>query len=361
MAEWWLAGVRRRWRLQASVLALLIGAPVGYSLWRWSSLELRPAARVLVVQPNIPEDLKLERQAARDSSRIALDNLTRPALRETADLELVVWPETAHPYFFDRDPSWTRWTAELAREGNTAILFGTLDLEQAPGGLWEFYNAAAFVTAQGALDGVYRKHYLVPIVERVPFVPSAWLRSVRRRAARGWRVPLVGDIGGFFRWFGGYGRGDEEPLFGLGQARFGVLICYESIFAGLSREYRRAGADFVVNITNDAWFGRERPWWSRTSALFQHPAHLVMRAIENRMGVARAANTGISMFVDPLGRVRQASDLFAPEARAETVMTSPGLTAYSRLGDWPGWLAVLGTLGIGAALAGRRWTVDGRR
>ncbi len=365
-AEWWLSGVSRRWRPRLALLALLIGAPVGYSLWRWHSLDLRPAARVLVVQPNIPEDLRLERAAARDSSRVALDHLTRAGLRESVGVDLIVWPETAHPFFFNRDPAWTGWAARVARRGNTALLFGTLDLELVPGGVAEYFNAAAFFTSEGALDGIYRKHHLVPMVERVPFVPSSWLRSVRRRAARGWRLPVVGDVGSFFRWFGGYGRGSEKPLFSSGAARFGVLICYESIFAGLSRDYRRAGADFVVNITNDAWFGRERPWWSRTSALYQHPAHLVMRAIENRMGVARAANTGISLFVDPLGRVHDATDLFVPERRAAPVLTSPGLTLYSRLGDWPGWLSAAGGLLVLTVAAGRRWfgrrfSVDGRR
>ncbi|KPK56682.1 MAG: hypothetical protein AMS21_12580, partial [Gemmatimonas sp. SG8_38_2] len=125
---------------------------------------------------------------------------------------------------------------------------------------------------------------------------------------------------------------------------FGVLICYESIFPQLSRTYRKNGAEFLVNITNDAWFGRQHPWWSQTSALFQHPAHLVMRAIENRVGIARAANTGISLFVDPRGRVSQATPLFQPETRVGTVETTDGLTLYSRTGDWPGWLCALASV-----------------
>ena len=124
----------------------------------------------------------------------------------------------------------------------------------------------------------------------------------------------------------------------VGGAGFGVLICYESIFPQLSRTYRRQGADFLVNITNDAWFGRERPIWSRTSALTQHPSHLVMRAIENRIGVARSANTGISLFVDPRGRRSAATPLFRPATRVATVETTDGLTLYTRLGDWPGSL-----------------------
>ena len=133
-------------------------------------------------------------------------------------------------------------------------------------------------------------------------------------------------------------------------ATFGVLICYESIFAGLSREFRRRGADYLVNITNDAWFGSEEPSWSRrSSALWQHPAHLVLRAIENRIGIARAANTGISEIVDPLGRVHEATELFTSAVFTADVLTTRGLTPFSRFGDVVGWLAALATA-VGAVL-----------
>ena len=341
-AEWWLEGWRLQWKRRAAVLLLVLGVPVGYSLLRWFTLSTRPAAEVLVVQPNIPEDLKLDRDRARDSSRVALGNLTLPALDSVPDVQMVVWPETALPEFFDRARGWTIWAGGLARYRNVSLLFGALDMQRYPDGSYDYYNAALYLGDDGTRAGIYRKHYLVPVVERVPFVPMAWLRALRAKAARGWRLPIVGDIGAFFRWFGGFGRGQEEPLFELNGSRFGVLICYESIFPDLSRLYRRNGADFLVNITNDAWFGRERPWWSRTSALYQHPAHLVMRAIENRVGVARSANTGISLFVDPRGRVSSATKLFQPAAVVGTVETTDGLTIYTRLGDWPGWLSVLG-------------------
>ncbi len=343
VGEWWLRGLRGNWRRHAAALALTLALPVGYSLLRWHTLETRPAARVLVVQPNIPEDLKLNRQAALDSSRIALGNLTQAKLDRRPDVELIVWPETAQPFFYDRARGWTLWAARLARTNATPLLFGTLDLFEGEDGAYEYYNAALLLNAEGSRAGLYRKHHLVPVVERVPFVPISWMRKLRARAAQGWRLPLVGDVGSFFRWFGGYGRGEDEPVLGSEDAGFGVLICYESIFPGLSRTYRRAGARFLVNITNDAWFGRERPWWSQTSALHQHPAHLVMRAIENRMGVVRSANTGISLFVDPRGRVYEETPLFQPDARVGVVRTTDGQTLYTRLGDWPGWFCALGS------------------
>jgi apolipoprotein N-acyltransferase len=116
---------------------------------------------------------------------------------------------------------------------------------------------------------------------------------------------------------------------------YGVLICYESSYPEGSRRFRLEGADVLLNITNDAWYGRE-PFYARTTALWQHPAHMVMRAIENRMGVARAANTGISLFVDPVGHVYDRTALFEPAIRVDTVRTTDILTFYTRYGDLVG-------------------------
>jgi apolipoprotein N-acyltransferase len=120
-----------------------------------------------------------------------------------------------------------------------------------------------------------------------------------------------------------------------GTAEVGVLICYESIFAELSRDDRRAGADLLVNITNDAWYGRDTPL-GRTTALWQHPAHLVLRAIETRTGIARAANTGVSLFIDPLGRRHGETRLFHATTSVATVLTTDATTLFVRWGDWVG-------------------------
>jgi apolipoprotein N-acyltransferase len=110
------------------------------------------------------------------------------------------------------------------------------------------------------------------------------------------------------------------------------LVCYESSYPEASRRFRLEGADVLLNITNDAWYGRE-PLYARTTALWQHPAHMVMRAIENRVGVARAANTGISLFVDPVGRVYHATELFEADAHTDIVRTTDVVTYYTRFGD----------------------------
>ncbi len=262
----------------------------------------------------------------------------------------MVWPETALPTYASAAPAWTDWASGLARAYGVGLLYGLVEVQWYPDRTFDYYNAALFVDSRGEPAGTYRKHYLVPVVERVPFLPMSWMRSLRSQATREeWRLPLIGSVSAFLRWFGGFGRGVEEPVFTVDGAGFGVLICYESIFAPLSRTYRQNGADFLVNITNDAWYGREEPWWSRSSALYQHPSHLVMRAIENRMGVARSANTGISLFVDPRGRISHTTSLFEPATRVATVQTTDTRTLYTRLGDWPGWLCAL------VAFAGLGW------
>lgn len=338
IAEGWLArrarGVVPR-RLAVGLAAALV-VPAAYSLARWLTLETRPAAHVAVVQPNIPEHLKLQREAAKDSTRRALENLH--ATMPLGDLDLVVWPEVTYPDFLTASDDWPGWIGEVARAHDAAVLVGGLDYESRGPRAFDYFNAAFLYDSTGSLRDIYHKRYLVPVVERVPFVPLEWIREVRRN----WRNEgggLARVVGAFLAYFGGFARGETAPVLSASGDRFGVLICYESIFASLPRRYRNDGADFLVNITNDAWFGRDEPWWSRTAGLVQHPAHVVMRAIENRVGVARSANTGISMIVDPRGRIVQETDLFVPAVLTGVVETTDGRTLYARWGDVVGWLS----------------------
>ena len=122
--------------------------------------------------------------------------------------------------------------------------------------------------------------------------------------------------------------------------KVGVLICYESIFPQRSREFRREGANLIVNITNDAWFGK-------SLAPYQHEAHMALRAIENRVGIVRAANTGISAYIDPLGRIQGETKLDVPDSRVYDAQTTNVMTLYVHIGDWLGTFSLLATaLGV---------------
>lgn len=312
--------LRRRlpWYLAA---AAVVAALAGYGRWRIRNLEPRlvTAARVAVIQPNVGFD---EKREGRDDDRIVqqLLDMSRRAVALDSGVQLVAWPEAAVPNYFYSRPDWEALVASLAAELRRPILAGGLDVEFRGERNYDNYNAAFFFDSTGRSGSwpSYRKTYLVPIVERVPFVNPDWF--------------------GNLRYFGGFERGRRFPVYiaGAGRGRFGVLICYESAFEDLARRYRRNGADFLLNITNDAWFGR-------TAAPYQHAAHLVLRAIEVRAGIARAANTGISGFVDPLGRLHDATPLFTEEIRIGAVQTTEVRTLYLRLGDWVGLLSLGGT------------------
>jgi apolipoprotein N-acyltransferase len=212
----------------------------------------------------------------------------------------------------------------LAREYHTPILFGVLDLtfpDPLDPSRYNYYNAAMLADSLGRVgtQPAYHKTYLVPVVERVPFLNPAWF--------------------GKLRYFGGLARGARPMPFELSFGKVGVLICYESIFPQRSRLYRDEGASVLVNITNDAWFGR-------TIAPYQHDAHLALRAIENRVGIVRAANTGISSYIDPLGREHGATELFVPAARTYQVQTTDLRPLYVRVGDWVGVISIVTTLAL---------------
>jgi len=311
-------------------LALSLLAAVTYGMWRTRSLRVRDVGIVGMVQPNEGFDEKWERPA--DSVMGRLLDLSR-RVYALARPDLLVWPEAAMPGYLQGRPDWDADIARLVRERHTPLLAGGLFAELHDDGSDARYNAAFYFDSAGRWRPypVYGKRYLVPVTERVPFFPVRWFR----------RIP------GLARWSGGFARGRDLPVYTAAIGRFGVIICYESAFEDLPRRYRRAGADFLVNITNDAWFGR-------TTAPAQHASHLVLRAIETRMGVARAANSGISEFVDPLGHVYAATALETEALIADRLRTSDVTTVYVRWGDWVGAVAVLATLGLAVVVIRRR-------
>ena len=312
-----LAWIRRKeWR-QSALLVGTVGAGIvvafAYGLIREQGIEMRSVGVVTLLQPNVGYGEKRD-PALRESIFSSLLESSAIAQSE-ANSDLVVWPEVAIPEDFLRRNDWKARLSAFARETGTPVVVGGLHYVSLSDSTYVGYNSAFILDSAGRTDEypVYHKQYLVPITERVPFLPQG----------------LVGS-----RWLGSFGIGEAGTVYELGLGRFGVLICYESAFENLSRAYRLNGADFLVNITNDAWFGR-------SSTPYQHASHLVMRAIENRIGIARAANTGISEFVDPLGREHKRTALEVETKISGIVKTSDVFTVYTRLGDWVGEAVVM--------------------
>lgn len=329
IADAWLARHDRRAVVRRAIaIAVLFVAEPLYGWWRIETIRFRPVAPIAVVQPDIPQEDKWQAQYQGRIIGIITD-LTRRRLTQH-DARLVVWPEAALPGFWEQHPDWADTLLTLGRDYHTPLIFGVIDLDYRGLDDYDYYNAAMFADSTGHVGGQppYHKTYLVPIVERVPFLNPRWFAKISR-------------------YFGGFGRGGTPVPYTLPFGKVGVLICYESIFPQRSREYRNHGASVLLNITNDAWFGR-------SLAPYQHEAHLAVRAIENRVGIVRAANTGISEYIDPLGRAHGATALFVPATRTYDVETTDLRTVYDRVGDWVGATSVVATLGLLAVALLRR-------
>ena len=182
-----------------------------------------------------------------------------------------------------------------------------------------FHNSAYLVSPQGHAAGKYDKVHLVPFGEYVPL--KRYLPFIDK---------LVAQVGDFK-------PGRQGNTLSWENRHVGMLICYEAIFPGLARAMVRNGAHLLVNITNDAWFGR-------TSAAFQHFSMAVFRAVENRRYLARAANTGISGFIDPCGRIVSSTPLFQEAVATTAVSMLTGRSLYSRWGEWPIGIVVFGLI-----------------
>jgi len=307
-----LAWAKRDTKTQAirlvGAVAVGVVAATAYGFIREKTLTTRSLGEVVLLQPNVGYNEKWNLDL-REEIIGSLFSGSTTASREV-DPDLIVWPEVAVPGDLGGRRDWKFRISTFAGRSGTPMVVGALHRVTFPDSTSVSYNAAFVFDSAGRTDHfpVYHKNYLVPITERVPFLPRGML-----------------DL----RWFGSFGAGSTAPTYEVGLGSFGVLICYESTFENLARRYRVGGAEFLVNITNDVWFGK-------TTAPGQHASHLVMRAIENRVGVARAANTGVSELVDPLGRASKRTDMDVETYTSGIVQTSDVLTVYSRFGDWVG-------------------------
>jgi apolipoprotein N-acyltransferase len=291
----------------ASVCVVLI-AIYGYGHYRTADigerLEKASPFEVSLIQGNIDQNLKWD---ARYQSQ-TLDiyrSLTMGAI--PAHDGLIVWPETAAPFYFERDDQLRAKVIDLARLSERPILFGSPNVEEESGRV-SFMNSAFFLQPDGVVVGRYDKVHLVPYGEYVP------LRKF---------FPFMGKIVS--------GIGDFRPGKGFDpiehhNRRFGILVCYEGIFPEAAREYKNKRANLLVNITNDAWFGK-------TSAPYQHLSMTVFRAVENRLFVIRAANTGISAIIDPTGKIISQSELFTRTILQNSVRFISCKTFYAEHGD----------------------------
>ncbi len=293
-------------------LAALIVAPVVHGSVVLARAPKWPTVRVAVVQPNIEAKKKWDARFKDDSFRI-LRELSLEAA--AAHPDLIVWPETAAPSYLFRQPLDMEKVSAVARETGACVLTGFPDIQDddsARGGFRTF-NSALLVTPDGVPREKYDKIHLVPFGEFIPFeTVFPPLRNV--------------DFGE-----ADFSPGVDRVVFDAGRTRPAVLVCFESIFPRLVKEFTANGANLLVIITNDVWYGR-------TSMPFQHASMAVMRCIENRRSLARSANSGVSMLVDPYGRIIERLGIFERGSLVNDLpLVSDERTFYAAHGDLVGW------------------------
>ncbi len=300
---------RRHMKWEIIITILLAAATVAYGRFRLAqglpggdSPEL---LRTVVVQPNIDQSVKWD--PAHQAKTMAIyERLTRSTYGFRP--ELIVWPEAALPFFFQQNVKFAPRVFSLAGESGAVLIFGSPAYKRA-NGVTRYYNRAYLITPDNAPPRYYDKIHLVPFGE---YVPLKNLLSFINRL-----VPAAGD----------FAAGRKKGPMNQGRLSAGVIICFEAIFPELARVHARGGATILVNITNDAWFGM-------SSAPHQHLSMAAFRAVENKRPLVRAANTGISAFIDAHGKIVLRGPLFTQEAlKASVNITKSPLTFYTRFGD----------------------------
>ena len=313
------------WRSAVSGLALggvLLGATLGFGVWRLGVPPPAGELPVAIMQPSIEQPTKFDPDLGPVILKI-YQELTRQAGAERP--ALIVWPETALPTVLRRDPGLLRMLSTTSAEMRVPLLVGSIDVVD--GRPNRFTNTAFLVTDRGIV-GRYDKIHLVPFGEYVPL------------------SGVIGFVRGWAEFIADLEPGSRAFVFPGPPAPFGVVICYEGIFPDLFREFVNNGARVMVNMTNDGWFGR-------TSGPGQHLAMYPFRAVEHRIAIVRAANTGISAFVAPTGQVVRHLGLYSRGVISDRIPLRQGRTLFTRLGDWMAWTS-LALAAVSVGVAGRR-------
>ncbi len=322
-----LSAISRKQKYLLPLLILFI--TLAYGCFKIYSLQLKAYSlqlKVSVIQGNIPQELKWDSKN-NDLIINKYINLTVQAAKDKPDL--IIWPEAAMPCVLEEAPIFYEKVKEFAKRIKTPLVLGAVTAKDG-----NYYNSALFISPEGKLLNRYDKLHLVPFGEYVPLKKILpFLETV---------VP-IGDITAGKEYtilelasepvsqLASYNRQTGKPA--NRQTKFSVLICFEDLFPELSRQFVKKGANFLVNITNDAWY-------KKSSAPFQHLQASVFRAVENRVYLVRAANTGVSGFILPTGKIislvqdESSRKIFVDGfATQDIFMPEWPLSFYTRYGD----------------------------
>ncbi|HEY2867611.1 MAG TPA: apolipoprotein N-acyltransferase, partial [Pyrinomonadaceae bacterium] len=285
------------------------------------NLEEVRSSRVVAVQPNVPmsnldeDKWRALRHHQIDQAEAALSTINEQRTTNNEPSTTVVLPESPMNFQWGEDREFREFISAFAARNNVSVLFNSAEPDRRNN---KYFNSAVMIDPSGREVAEYDKIYLLPFGEAVP-------------------VPLDSLIPGFV---GNFSYGRNYDLMPVGDAKAGIMICFESHFGQLSREYVRRGADVIIEMTNDGYLGP-------TPVLKQHLANAVFRAIETGRPVLRVTNVGITAYITPRGEVLDATKPYTEDTRVWSVAKSDGdETFYVKYGDWFAWLCSLVTISL---------------
>lgn len=321
----WLSNVNRRYPLYVAALMFILLADV-LKIQSFDNgsqpTQANAVARVVAVQPNVPmggitfaQSDELRRQHV-ELAENALQKLNQQTINDERQIPTtVIFPESPMNFAYSDDLDFQKFVRNFAVKNNVSVLFNSAEPEK---GGSQYYNSAVLVNASGRKIAEYDKIYLVPFGESVP-------------------APLQGIMPALV---GSFAYGKNYELMPFGDAKAGVMICFESHFGSLSREFALRGADVLVEMTNDGYLGD-------TPILRQHLANAVFRAVETNRPVLRVTNVGISGYINERGVISEPTANYTADTRVWTIAKSDGKqTVYVKYGDWFAWLCSIVTLAL---------------
>lgn len=328
IAIWQLFRKRNKLEQRVTGAIVFMGVLLSVYAYGWAitpPMEIPPKYPIAILQGNVPLEMKWG-ENTRDWNFTHYDSLAHEAAMDS--VYLIVWPETSAPAYPRWEGRYQRMLANTARSTGIPNLIGALDVVQ-DGTKKRSYNSAFQFDSSGRIEFVYHKNKLVPFSEQAPY--QEYLPFLGRDfLGRYLDVIKTRQI----QWWSDFSPGDSIVLFNSHDIEYSILICFESAFPDFVRKGILQGAQYMVNITNDTWFGR-------SPGPFQHMRLVVFRAIENRTWIVRCANSGISAFIDPYGRERVRAGLYEQKVLIGGINPAENYSTFTKTGPIVGQISWL--------------------